>query len=176
MKTLNTINKTFNVFRIITKVLMILSFVAAVIELVGGILLIAVMNSTYSIDLSMFMEISEGADLKYLSTKMFIDVICSATEGILLLFATRYFTSELADGTPFTSDGAKQVRTLGILTIVLPNAAELISLAVHYFTGYGDNNVNYNGYLILGIVLILISLILQHGAEIQSENREETEI
>lgn len=174
MKTLNTINKTFDVFRILTKVLMILGFVAVDIELLSGILTVAVMNGAGNFDLSLLMEISEGADLKFIATNLFTDVIYLVSESILLLFAFRYFTKELSDGTPFTLNGAKQVKNLGIITIILPQVAELTSITVHYFTGYEDTNSGYTGFIVLGITLILISLILKHGTEIQNNNDEVT--
>jgi hypothetical protein len=96
------------------------------------------------------------------------------TDGFLFFFANRYFKQELADGTPFTLAGARQVKSLGIKTIVMPLVAVIISAVIYEcfdLTRPGDWG---NGTaVVLGIALILFSLVLRYGAELR-EGKEKS--
>lgn len=99
------------------------------------------------------------------------DFVPALTEGLLFLFAWRYFKQELADGTPFTVSGANQVRNLGIKTIVMPLVAISISAVIYECFGVTrTGNWDNGSAVVLGISLILFSLILRHGAELREAN------
>lgn len=107
---------------------------------------------------------------------LLVDVILALTDGILLVFALRYFKAEQADGTPFTQHGADRILHLGILTIVLPLVAAILSTLVCEFMTLPQDAVrdwgNLNS-LTMGIVLILASLIFRYGAELETQKQEE---
>ena len=55
-----------------------------------------------------------------LYTAMAVGIVLCAAEAVLSKFAELYFKNELADGTPFTMRGAKELMRLGVLTIMIP--------------------------------------------------------
>ena len=97
-------------------------------------------------------------------------VLCSA-EAVLAKFGEKYFTRELADGTPFNLDGAKELTRLGILTIVIPLGAVILSAIIQgIFKACVPEviKVELSNYVSvsMGLVLLLTSLICKYGAEI----------
>ena len=98
------------------------------------------------------------------------DTIWALTDGVLLIFALRYFRAEQADGTPFTKRGAEQIKRLGIRTIALPLVAAILTAVVRELFGLlqnaGADWGNLSG-LTMGIVLILASLVFRYGAELE---------
>lgn len=107
---------------------------------------------------------------------LLVDVILALTDGILLVFALRYFKAEQADGTPFTQHGVDRILHLGILTIVLPLVAAILSTLVCEFMTLPQDAVRDRGNLnslTMGIVLILASLIFRYGAELETQKQEE---
>lgn len=107
---------------------------------------------------------------------LLVDVILALTDGILLVFALRYFKAEQADGTPFTQHGADRILHLGILTIVLLLVAAILSTLVCEFMTLPQDAVRDRGnlnILTMGIVLILASLIFRYGAELETQKQEE---
>ena len=92
--------------------------------------------------------------------------------AVLLGLAGYYFKTEQADGTPFTADGAKRVKRLGIHCIWLPIVATVIATVI--LTCFGaDGSVELTNLpgIATGIVLILASLIFRYGAELTDNNK-----
>ena len=86
------------------------------------------------------------------------------------LHVFKYIKHEIHDGTPYTEEGAKELKEIGIHIILHPViTASLIALMdvalgqkfPSFFTG-----TTYIGVL-LGSVLVLVSLILKYGAELE---------
>ena len=96
------------------------------------------------------------------------NMVFLVTESILLTFAYRYLKTEQAEGTPFTENGAAQLRRLGIRCIYMPIVAIVIVAVITVFLGVersGDiSNLPSVG---TGIVLIMASLIFRYGAELE---------
>ena len=106
--------------------------------------------------------------------------ILALADGILFVFALRYCKAEQADGTPFTQHGADRILRLGILTIVLPLVAAILSAIVCEVLPLPLDAVRDWGNLdslTVGIALILTSLIFRYGADLEamcaSDNIEE---
>lgn len=172
MKSLLTIQKTFRVFQILTKIFMILSFVWA--GLAGlGLLCGVVWYSGGRVvggSREMMQLLMHTDSLKQMLGVLLSDIVFALTDGTLLVFAYRYFKKEQADGTPFTQSGAEQIKRLGIRSIVLPLVATILS-AVFYAVfdvpqAIGTDSGNLSG-IAIGIVLILASLIFRYGAELE---------
>ena len=103
---------------------------------------------------------------------LLVDLILALTDGILLVFALRYFKAEQADGTPFTHRGAEQILHLGILTIVLPLVEAIVSAILYEIFALPQDAVSDWGNLnslTMGIMLILASLIFRYGAELEEK-------
>ena len=138
MKSLETVQKTFRVFQILTKIAMILSFVWA------GLAALGLLGET----------------------------VMALTDGTLLAFAYNYFKAEQAAGTPFTHEGADQIKRLGIRNIVLPLVAAIIIAVVFAVFGVpqpaGSDWSNISS-LSTGIVMILASIIFRYGADLEAK-------
>ena len=91
---------------------------------------------------------------------------------ILSKFAMRYFKRELADGTPFTLDGAKELLRLGILSICIPLAAQILASILLSVVGKTAADVSLPetdgfGSVAIGVALIVMSLLCKYGAQLQ---------
>lgn len=179
MKSLHTIQKTFRVFQTLSKIAMILSFVWAGLAALG-LLCGAVWYSgghVFGANQELLLTMTVTSGLTEMVGVLLVDMILALTDGTLLVFALRYFKLEQADGTPFTQRGAGRVLHLGILTIVLPLVAAILSAIVRELLTLPQDAVrdwgNLNS-LTMGIVLILASLIFRYGAELETQKQEES--
>ena len=104
-------------------------------------------------------------------------IITCLSETILAKMAMNYFSRELADGTPFTFRGAKELKRLGLLTIFLPLGVAFVCAIVFgavtvMSTGseLSKNtqiNVGTGTSIGLGIGMLIVSVFCRHGAETQ---------
>ncbi len=111
-------------------------------------------------------------------------VLSCLMEVILAARARKYFKAEIKVGTPFTFDGAKTLKKLGILYIVLPivfGILETIGFAI-YSAAIGiemmpDFTSTTTG-IGTGVMMLLIALVFKHGAEVSgiSERKEGDEV
>lgn len=175
MKSLETVQKTFRVFRILTKVAMILSFVWAGLAALG--MLCGTVwyqgGTVVGVDYALLYTLTKTGGLSEMIGALLTDVIFALTDGILLAFALRYFSAEQKDGTPFTKRGAVQIKRLGIRTIVLPLVAAILAAIVCAIFELPQNAGGDWGSLTsvcMGIVLILASLIFRYGAELEEKH------
>ena len=102
-------------------------------------------------------------------------VLC-AGEAVLAGFAAHYFDRELADGTPFTFGGAKELLRLGILAICIPIGAEIVAAIVRsvisgFFSGAAELSLDPVSSVSIGVMFILMSLLCRHGAELSGTDR-----
>lgn len=170
MNSLNTVQKTFRVFGVLAKAAMILSFVWAGLIVLGlvcgtawysGVSVVGVSRET-------LLVMTRSSSLAQMMGVLLSELVFALTDGALFLLSFRYFRQEQADGTPFTRDGAEQVKYLGIWTIALPMAAVVLSAAFREVFGVsraGDWGNQFSVFL--GVVLILASLIFRCGAELE---------
>lgn len=178
MKSLTTIQKTFRVFQILSKVFMILSFVAAGLALLGVTCAQVWRNggTVVGADFEAMLSLTNTADLDQMIAELLSDTVYALTDGVLFLFAFLYFRLEQTDGTPFTQNGAKRIRNLGIKSIVLPIVAAIISAVIYgCFSLTRSADWNNAGFILLGIMLILVSLVFRYGAELEENVKESAE-
>ena len=176
MKSLQTIQKTFRVFQTLSKIAMVLSFVWAGLAALG--LLCGIVwysgGNVFGANQELLLTMTVTGGLTEMIGVLLVDFILALTDGILLVFALRYFKAEQADGTPFSHSGADLMKRLGILLIVLPAVATILVGVLH---GIFDMvqieaaDVGNGTSVMMGIMLILVSLILRYGAEME-ENRD----
>lgn len=165
VKQLETIQKTFRVFRILTKIAMIFSIVGAALCAVGAACYVSG-ASVFRIWGTPFVASEFGA-AQTLAT-LLTDMLMLTTEAILLGGAYRYLTVEQADGTPFTVKGADMLKKLGIRCIVLPIVTIVICCVIAVCLGVEEVGDRSNlPSLVTGIVLILASLIFRYGAVLE---------
>lgn len=174
MRSLQTVQKTFRVFQILTKIAFIFSIVGASICAVGA--LCAMAWYTGGQVFSLFGEpvtiFASGEGLNQTLAVLLSDLILLVTEAILLAFAGRYLKTEQAEGTPFTENGANLIRRLGIRCIYMPIVAIVIASVITVCLGVErSGDISNLPSLVTGIVLILASLIFHYGAELEERNR-----
>lgn len=88
--------------------------------------------------------------------------------GILTAFAYRYFTAELKEGAPFTNAGADRIKQLGIMEIALSVIPMWVIDGIYENIGLAEwNRFDDAGGIMLGICLILLSMIVRYGAELE---------
>ncbi len=96
---------------------------------------------------------------------------------ILAAIARKYFKFEIKEGTPFTFEGAKKLQKTGVRYIILPILFAIINAIVYYVFTFALKMELPSDFLTVassinigtGIMMILISLVFKHGAEV-SEN------
>ena len=177
MKSLQTIQKTFQVFQILTKIAMIFSYVWAGLATLG--LLCALVwygsGTVTGPDTGLLYALTETGGLTEMTAVLCTDAVSALLSAILLTFAYLYLKAEQADGTPFTRRGAEQIRRLGVRTIVLSIVNVAITKAVfaaYVLPTYADADLgNFSG-VSLGIALILASLIFRYGAELEEKHAQ----
>lgn len=176
MKSLQTIQKTFRVFQILTKIAFVCSIVGASVCAVGA--LCAVTWYSGGTVFGLFGEpvtiFAGGGGLNQTLAVLLSDLILLVTEAILLAFTGRYLKIEQAEGTPFTENGANLIRKLGIRCIWMPIVAIVLASVVTVCLGVEENgDVSNLPSVVTGIVLILASLIFRYGAELEERNRSQ---
>ena len=174
MKTLESIQKTCKVFKTLAEIAMIVSFIGAGITLIGLLYGVAWRSgSVMGISMENVLRLTQEAGLEQMIGTLLADFVFALTDGLLFFFAYRYLKQELADGTPFTVAGAEQIKSLGIKTIVMPLVAIVIAAVIDECLGSAHSGDWGNGAaVVLGIALILFSLVLRYGAELQEENEK----
>ena len=175
MKTLEPIQKTCKAFQTLAKIAMILSFIWAGTALAGLLCVLVwhIGGNIVGVPLEKVLDMTRTDGLAQLTGILLGDLVFALTDGLLFLFAHRYFKREQADGTPFTAAGAEQLMRLGIQTIVMPLAAVIISAVIYGCFGMNRPGEWDNGTaVVLGITLILFSLILRHGAELRESSQQ----
>lgn len=178
MKTLNTIQKLSKIGKVLSKIVFIfciVGFCGCIVGIlsmtlgtptlkIGGVTLESILNTEA--------EVTVGTVYAAMTTGM---ILC-AGEAVLAKFAEHYFKRELADGTPFTLGGAKEMQRLGILTICIPICTQIIAEIVYAVMeqtvqGVAPLRLDNNGSVALGVMFIVLSLICRCGTEIYEESK-----
>lgn len=107
-------------------------------------------------------------------------VVC-AGGAVIAWFARCYFLHELADGTPFTEAGARELGRLGILEICITVGTAIIARGVQaVVAGLMDVSTDaafdvWSGdetLIVLGIAMMIAALLCSHGAELTAKGGE----
>ncbi len=179
MKTLKSIQVLARIGRILSKIIFIFCIVgfcgcvAGIVSLAAGVEFFRL----GSVTIRGLVEYSAGAEKPALYAAMASGIVFCAAEAVLCKFAETYFRNELADGTPFTRHGAKELQRLGILTIAIPLGAVIlcsIGAAAVGTDASGMDSLSFGGFssVGLGIMLIVLSLFCRCGAELQEGKAE----
>ncbi|MGN0625236.1 MAG: hypothetical protein ACI4I8_03125, partial [Oscillospiraceae bacterium] len=170
MKSLQTIQKTFRVLQILTKIAMIFGIVGAVLCAVGCACVVAWHNGGQALTLfgQPVVLYDGGEGVNQTLAVLLSDLVMLTAEAILLAFAYGYFKTEQAEGTPFTENGANLLKKLGIRCIYLPIVSIVISSVIQtYLDAEKTGHIGNLPGLVTGITLILASLIFRYGAELE---------
>ena len=182
MKTLENIQKIFNACRIISKIGKICCTVGAVMS-AAGLFSLAVLPEAIKlggVTIKGLVEKSEDMSMGDTYTALAVSIVYCVAYAILCNVAEKYFTHELAAGTPFTLDGAKEMKNLGFYTICVPVignfAAQIIcQIMQKVLTDVADFPTGNYASVALGLTIIVMSMICQYGAESKDKVEESTE-
>ena len=169
-KNLKIVQTIARVLEIIWKVVYILCIVGAVASLVG-VVLASVCNFFPS--LSSGLEDKSGMTIMQVIGYCLSGLAVSIPQVILAKAHKDYFAMEQKVGTPFTEEGAKAFRTLGIMNIIIPVATMVVVAIISAI--FKSRDVDMYAGLGLGIAMILISYVLAYGAELEKKPAQETE-
>ena len=173
MNALQNIQKTFKVFENITRVLFILCIIGAGMSAFFALFAAAQYHggTVFSLLGEPLNIFSDSTDLTAKFSQLSSSAIMLMAEAVLLFFARGYFKSELNDGTPFTESGAQKIKKLGIRFIYMPIIAITVCGVISVLLKTENTQIIGNfPNVITGIVLILVSLILRYGAQIENKN------
>ena len=174
MNTLKTIQTLSKIGRILSKIVYIcclVGFCGCIIGIVslglggevfklGGVTIHSIIDS------------HSHMSMPALYTAMAVGIVLCAAEAVLSKFAELYFKNELADGTPFTMRGAKELMRLGILTIAIPLGTGIVcsigvAIADNVFPGIDKLSIGEFSSVGLGVMMIVLSLFCRYGAELK---------
>lgn len=173
MTHLEKIQKAVKVLKILARIAAVFVFIGAAFALVGSITLfipgLSGLKSLLFDPVTLVANINSAQFRGLLLSLAF----CLAMDGALLLYAVHCLRLELAEGTPFTKAGADRAKNLGVWSIVVA----LLSAVAESFVDIAENlegeTFDNAGGIVIGICLILFSLILRYGAELESEKKIE---
>lgn len=103
------------------------------------------------------------------------DAVVLVTLTALLAFSVSCINRGLAEGTPFTSEGASRVRTLGLIWFFLSLGAEMAVIIIREVCSLSHyEEIGVFGGMAAGIVFIIMSAIIKYGAALEKVRREES--
>ena len=183
MKSLNTIQVLAKVGRILSKIIFILCIVGFCGCIIGIVSLALGLESFKIGDLTIRSIIEDNTDLSIATVYagMAVGIVYCAAEAVLCKFSETYFKNELADGTPFTQRGAKELQRLGVIVIVVSLCAGTVcaiglAIAHHVNPEIGKLPLESIGSVGIGIMMLIASLLCRYGAELREEKIEEAQI
>ena len=177
MKTLQIIQTISKIGRIVSKVIFVCCIVGFCLCIVGiaGLAIGSPALRLGDVTLEGILQQEANTTTGTLYTTMAIYAIVCAAQAVLAKFADRYFTRELADGTPFTLDGAKELLRLGILSVCIPVGTQIVvqivqTILVRALTDVDAQTPEMAGSVTLGVMVIVAALLCRYGAELLREN------
>lgn len=159
------VQKTARVLEIICKVVSILCLVGLIGCVVGAVVL-GIFH--FFPEVKQTVESRSGYGIRQLFGACVCGFVVSAAGFVGAKAHKDYFAMEQKAGTPFTAEGAKAFRTLGILNIALPvGTAVLTAIIAAIFKCWGELRADYS--LGVGIAMILLSFVFAYGAELEEK-------
>lgn len=172
MKTLNTIQTLSKLGKIFSTIIYVFSVIGAVAGFAAMVCLrffpegIKIGGTTiYGL-----IDASEVISVQDCFALLTIVTIGCIGEAVLCKIAQSYFKNELAAGTPFTLDGAKELLRFGICAVCIPIAMSILSQIVTrvLFPDFVESTgpeLASSASVAIGVMLIVMSLLCRHGAE-----------
>ncbi len=185
MKTLETVQKLAKVGKILSKIAFIISIIGAVGTAVGiGGLTVSGGDGLKIGDMPVMdaIENEAGVGVPAMLASMGCGLVFWIAQIFVSKFAANYFSNELADGTPFTTRGADELKRLGIICIAvsLGTAAvcaiglAIASVVVPSVEAVADDMEGFSSVGI-GIAFLVCSVLCRLGAEANGNQSEKTE-
>lgn len=174
---LKTIQKLNKVGKVLSKIVFICCLVGA-IGCIIGIVSAALMGADAVLKIggvSVYSLIEKEAEMSIAAmyAAMFVGMAMCFAEAVVSRTAERYFSNELAAGTPFTFEGAKEMLRLGIIVIAVPLGTTIVcaigvGIVSALVEGVDKIELGNDVSVTLGIMFIVMSVIFRYGAELRS--------
>lgn len=173
MSNLEKIQKGMRVLQILSKIALIFAVAGTVLPSIGAVLVAIDMLSAEN-QFFHFIFVTVGISKSQLAGVLTVSAVGLLFDSIITVFAYRYFTAELKEGTPFTNAGADRIKQLGFITVVLSLISACVTDGIYEKLALTEWNMhNDAGSITLGIILIAISFIVRYGAELEQRNNRE---
>ncbi len=176
MKTLKTVQSIFNVLRILSIIAFVIGILGTVGGLIGGI--VSAVSAYMNDDIKNALLSQEQYSTQNIINS-FATAIMYIGQTVIVFFTYRYLKNEVADGTPFTYRGAKELLRLGIINLSVSVAtAVIVSIVVIIACGLTDTQFSYssNQSIAGGISIIILSYIFKYGAELNENKKAEENV
>ena len=179
--TLDTIQTISKVGRVLCKIVFVCSLAGAIGSFVGILALaLGIVGAVQlgHVTIHSILSESAGMTLGTLYAAMAEGCLLCIGEAFLAKIAETYFRHELAAGTPFTTEGAAELKRLGLWTILLPLGTLIAVNLVHlvfsiFFQDIADIQTYDFSSIGLGIGFLVVSVLCKHGAEAASSKAPE---
>lgn len=175
MKSLKVIQTLCKLGKIFSKIVFICAIIGCAGCLVGIVALIAAGDLSVKIggvSLENLLRDEAGITMGTIWASIFVGLFLSGAQIAISKMACNYFTHELAAGTPFTMEGAKELMRLGINTIwvslvgvVLASVSQGIIEVL--WEDVAPLSMDNGDSLVLGVCFIIVSVLCRYGAEVQ---------
>lgn len=174
-KTLSIIQVLFKLGKVLSTITFVCSLVAASLSLVGIVCLAAGAEKVFKIGgvtVHGIIANKAGMTTDQMISAISVWLIVVAAEAVLAWFAKTYFKRELAVGTPFTLEGAKELTRLGILTIALPLGVNIVAAIVNgilaeFLSNTWMFDIDNGGSVSLGVMFLVLALVCRYVAELE---------
>lgn len=176
-------SKSLKIIQVLAKIGKVLSVIAFVVSIIGAIGLLALIAifmgiKDLSIEGTTLISMLESEGFSF-ADMIFTGIVSTAFcigSAIIAKFASKYFSNEIEDGTPFTYDGARELRRLGILAIAIPAGIALVSsitfvILKQFYPSITNDGLSGTLEIGLGVTFIIVSVIFQYGAEFVEKDR-----
>lgn len=174
-------SKALDTIQTVARIGKVLSSIAYVFCLVGGILCIVgiacvgIPGSVRigGVTIHSMIDNLQGISLEACYTAMAMGLIICAATCVVAKMSEHYFKNELAAGTPFTTEGASELLRLGICTICVPLGAIVVAqtcnaLARQCLANVAEIQIDGGAPVVLGVAFIIMSLVCKYGAELKN--------
>ncbi len=176
MKNLEKIQKAMNVCKTLTLIAAIFTFICALFTFAGSMTLFFTSGFEGLNNLLNRLPdpIALAANINPMQLRGFLlsFALCCSLDGVLFIYAYRYFKAELGEGTPFTQAGADRIRVLGVQCIIISLVSAVVP-SVIYASEELEGQIDFGnaGGIALGICLILLAMVVRYGAELEQKNK-----
>lgn len=175
MESLVKVQKWMKAFKIICTILLVICIVGAAICVLGAVLGGSFVGPIASVGSINIMGITADASISAaaLSTVLLCAAVSCVFLCVLFGLGVKYLKCELEDGTPFTYDFSKNMKTMAILSLVLPIASDFITSFIMNVQGFSDS-IGTKIDIIPALLLFAISAVFKYGADILDSGKEDT--
>lgn len=170
MKSLNTLQTLSRLGRVLSKIAFVCSlvgFCGCIAGIVSEVLQDENVIRIGGVTLHGILEKTGRYNDRELIAAMSAWLIVCAGEAVIARFAQIYFWNEIKRGTPFTDDGADELKRLGIITLAVSLGCSALAEAVQELVAGSVGMVSFEGgtSAALGIMFIVGSVMCRYGAE-----------